>query len=84
MITEAILSAFLLVPQIAINLLPEVPAVMPDSVINGANVALYGIGWVLPVSELLPILIISLAVDNFKIIMAVVVRIKSFIPAMGN
>jgi hypothetical protein len=41
------------------------------------------VSYLFPVAALLPIIIMSIALDTFRIIMAIVVRIKSFIPSMG-
>jgi hypothetical protein len=84
MITEAILNVFMVIPLIAITLLPSIPAMIPQGVFDGANNVLYGIGYVLPMKGLLPIFVISFAIDGFRVVMAMVVRIKSFIPAMGD
>jgi hypothetical protein len=84
MITEAILNVFMVIPNIIIALLPEVKAVIPDGVFDGVNNVLYGIGYVLPMYALVPIFVISFALDGFKVVMALVVRIKSFIPTMGD
>ena len=38
---------------------------------------------VIPLKELIPILIIKIAITSFSIIWAIVLRVKSFIPTMG-
>jgi hypothetical protein len=84
MITEAILSIFLAIPRFIVSILPSVEAQLPDNVFAGMNTFLYGVAFILPVAALLPILIVSFSVDIFRVFMALAVRIKSFIPFMGD
>jgi len=84
MIIEAILGVFLLIPKAILSLLPEIDVRIPDNVFGGLDNILSGIGYVLPIKGLLPILVISLAMSLFKIPMAILVRVKSFIPTMGD
>jgi hypothetical protein len=84
MITESILNIFMFIPRIIIGLLPTIPAKIPENVFSTVDNLLYGIGYVLPMTALAPIFIISFAIDGFRVIMAIIVRIKSFIPTLGT
>ena len=84
MITESILNAFMFIPALAISLLPTIPAIIPDTVFDNVNSIFYGIGYVFPIVALLPIFAISLSVDLFRVVFALIVRIKSFIPNLGD
>ena len=84
MITEAILSVFFAIPALIISILPTVEAQLPEDIFADFGSLLYGVAWVFPVSAVLPILTVSFGVDIFRIIMAVAVRGKSFIPTMGD
>lgn len=79
-----LINLFLLIPSFIISLLPSVDAVIPDNVFESMSVILANVGYVLPIKGLLPIFIISMSVNIFKLAMAIIVRIKSFIPTMGD
>lgn len=57
---------------------------IPDGIFSGLSTITYGIGYILPVSRLMPIFTISIVILTVKIGIAVVLRIKSFIPSMGG
>jgi hypothetical protein len=78
------MTMFLAVPRLLIGLLPTLEAQIPDEVFAGLDTLLFGIGWFVPISALLPILIVSIAVDVFQLIMAVFVRLKSCLPMFGT
>lgn len=84
MITQKVLDVFMFIPSLIIDLVPEFTTSIPENVFDGVNTVLYGIGYVLPMTALAPIFIISFAVDNFRVVIALIVRIKSFIPTMGD
>jgi hypothetical protein len=84
MITEAIINVFLSIPRLLVSVLPTVDTQIPDGVFSGMTALLYGIAWALPLTALMPILIITFGLDIFRVIMAIIVRIKSFIPTMGD
>lgn len=56
----------------------------PVNIFNGLNSLMYGVGYILPLVQLMPILITSFAFYSFKIAWAIAMRVKSFIPTMGN
>lgn len=84
MIVEAFFNIFFFLPNLIISWLPNLNIGIPEGVLNGLRDVFKGLGYFLPVNGLLPILITSLALDSFKIIMAIIVRLKSFIPFMGE
>ena len=83
MLIEAVFSLLLFLPEFLLSLLPEVSIELPENVMEGAGTIFGAIGFFFPVAALLPIIIISISLDIFRIVMAIVVRIKSFIPTMG-
>ncbi|MCL2018319.1 MAG: hypothetical protein FWG70_01050 [Oscillospiraceae bacterium] len=84
MITEAIINLMMFLPEKLIEMLPEleftIPKVVNDNILN----VLKGVAWVFPTVLLLPLFASSLAVDMAKIVMAIIARVKSFIPFMGT
>lgn len=84
MIVEAFFNIFFFLPNLIISWLPGINIGIPDGVLDGLSDLFKGLGYFLPIGGLLPILIVSLTLDSFKIIMAIFVRLKSFIPFMGD
>jgi hypothetical protein len=84
MITEAILTVFLAIPKFIISVLPTVSVELPENVFDGLKGILNVVGYLIPIAALIPIIIVSFGMDCFKVVMALVVRIKSFIPGMGD
>lgn len=84
MITESILSVFLAIPRLLVSILPAIEAQLPENIFDGVSNLLYGVAFIIPVGALLPILLVSFSVDIFRVFMAIIVRIKSFIPTMGD
>lgn len=56
---------------------------IPDGIFSFLDWMLPSLNYWLPISALLPIIVIELAVMGFKIIWAIILRVKSFIPTMG-
>lgn len=83
MITEAVLNVFFVLPALLINLLPSINIALPNDLVNITSTLFKGLGYVLPIAGLMPILLFSLALNSFHIIWAIVIRVKSFIPTMG-
>lgn len=83
MITEAILSLFLGLGDMFLNMLPSLNFTIPGGVLSVTTIMFNGIGYVLPVADLLPILFFSILFDNFHVVWSIILRIKSFIPTMG-
>lgn len=84
MITEAILNIFMIIPQLIIGLLPTINYTLPTDLFDTVTSVFYGLGYVLPLVRLAPIIAIDLALSTFKIVVAIVIRCKSFIPTMGG
>jgi hypothetical protein len=84
MITEAILSVFLAIPRFLVSILPTVAVRLPENIFDTLENFLYGVAWFLPITALLPILLLSFAVDIFRAVMALFVRVKSSLPFMGG
>ena len=57
---------------------------LPSSFASTLNNISSGVGYVLPVTKLLPIFVVTVALYSFRIVWAVIIRIKSFIPTMGS
>lgn len=84
MIIKAILLLIKVPFLLIIGLLPKVNITLPSSLFNSLHSLLYGVGYLLPLKGLVPIFVMSLSLSLFKITMAIILRIKSFIPTMGN
>lgn len=71
MITEVIFSIILENICNFIGLLPSIPFEIPSGILNGLSHLFYGVGWFLPLSGLIPIFSISMAILGFRISMAI-------------
>lgn len=83
MITEALINVFLFLPKLLLQSLPDIDISIPKDVFNTLQNFLLNLEYIFPIVELLPILVISMSLSLFKIALALVIRIKSFIPTMG-
>lgn len=83
MITDALISVLTAVPLALLCLLPDVNIAIPDSVFNWLINICNAVGYLLPVKDLIPILLIMVTLTGFRIAWAIVLRVKSFIPTMG-
>lgn len=83
MITDKILNILFYFPLLLAKALPEINFFIPDNIFNGINTFVCNVGYVLPIKALMPILVSSFTISTFKIVWALVIRIKSFIPTMG-
>lgn len=83
MITEAIINIFLAIPNLLIALLPTTNLSFPDSLTSICDTLFFGLGYILPIGGLMPIFVCSFILSNFRIVWAIILRIKSFIPTMG-
>lgn len=84
MLLKWILEIVSFLPRVILGWLPNFSFEIPDGMFEGIQYLTYGLGYILPMKGLLPILIISLGVTTFQITVAIIVRIKSFIPTMGS
>ena len=83
MITNAIVNVLLAPVLILVELLPAVDVSIPDTAFNNMASVFDCIGFVLPVSVICPVLVMRIGLKTARSVMALVVRIKSFIPTMG-
>lgn len=83
MITDGILQLLSSPFILFIGLLPDTTLGLNTGAITAIAEILVGVNYILPVAGLLPILVISLALKGFQIALALIIRIKSFIPTMG-
>ena len=83
MLLEAIVGILLFIPNLLFSMLPTIEFTIPDNILSGVSDIFAMVGYFFPIAALLPILVMSLALDMFRIVVAIVVRIKSFIPGMG-
>lgn len=84
MITETILYFLFGFPLELLNSLPDIKFEIPDVAFQEFYDIISSLTWALPVVALMPILVISFALQGFKIAWALILRIKSFIPTMGD
>ena len=83
MITEAILNVLLTPTKVLLGLLPAVDVSIPDNAFDNANSFFGALGFFLPLTWIAPIIAMKIALKSARIFMALIVRIKSFIPTMG-
>lgn len=84
MILELIISAFLALANMIIGLLPVLDFQLPTGFLNGATVLFQYTGYFFPVGAMVLLFVAKLALNNLGLIMAIISRIKSFIPFMGK
>ena len=84
MIVEAILNLFIGLAFLILNLIPTLEFAIDENILNGASQIFQGLGSILPIPQLLPIFLIWFTVANFSIIWTIILKIKSFIPSMGD
>lgn len=83
MITEALLNFLFFVPNMLLNSMEGLTIAIPVGIYTPLLDAVTAIGSLMPVAQLLPILAIEFSVQSFRIVWALIIRIKSFIPTMG-
>lgn len=86
MITELIINVFLFPVRLLLTLLSNygIDISIPDNVFNALSDIVSGVTYVFPIFALLPIFGVKLSLYIFKIVVAIIVRTKSFIPTMGS
>jgi hypothetical protein len=70
--------------NIVIDNIDTIELSIPDGVYSAMDTLFSALGYLFPVKQLLPILVVSGVFAMARLIVAVVVRIKSFIPTMGD
>lgn len=83
MITETILNVLCSPLLLLLDILPSVSVTIPDSIFAQLDSFFGLLGYVFPMASLCTILGIKISLKLAKITVALVVRIKSFIPTMG-
>lgn len=83
MISKLLLDLLMLVPNLVLENLPEFSISLSDGVFSGLGTLCVFISW-FPIAELMPIFITSISIQAFRNIWALLLRIKSFVPFMGN
>lgn len=65
------------------SLLGTVNVNFNNGIFAGLNIIFKYVAYLIPISALIPIFVVDFALTSFKTFMALIVRIKSFIPTMG-
>jgi len=84
MIADILLGVLLALPNMLLDTLGALSLSIPTGFVSGLSSIFGSINYFVPITQLMPILVIEFAVVGFKIIWAIVVRVKSFIPTMGS
>lgn len=80
MITETLLSFFTMIISPIIDLIPSMETfLIPEGVMEYLLSIFSAIGFFIPVKELLPILIFSIAVTSWRFIYGIILRVRFFI-----
>lgn len=83
MITDLIIMILISPAILLINMLPTISITLPENLVYSISNIFAGLGYFLPVGLILALLGIQIALMSSRILVALVVRIKSFIPTMG-
>lgn len=67
-----------------ISLLPSIDGTIPSTFVNTLSNVIQSTSYFLPVGALLPIVVISGGLEMFNIVWKIILRVKSFIPTMGD
>lgn len=70
--------------NIIIDNIDTIELSIPDGVYSAMDSLFSALGYLFPIRQLLPILVVSGVFAMSRLIVAVVVRVKSFIPTMGD
>lgn len=84
MIIDTILKVLTLPVLLLIDGLQAFSFTIPVGVFNGLSLLAKDLGYIFPVASLMPIIIMKLAFRVFSLFWTVVLKIKSFIPTMGD
>ena len=86
MVTDAIINTLLFVPYKILSSLnlPTIDFALPDNVFDGILQFIQTVAYIMPVKGLLVWVTFTILLDNFRIIWAFILRVKSFIPTMGR
>lgn len=86
MITDVIFNILFFIPYGLLSALDSfnIKFTIPADMFEIIKDLTVGVNYVVPVDGLMPIFITMISLSIFKIVWAIVIRIKSFIPAMGS
>ena len=85
MVTEMIITLFFGLFTFVISLLPVVDVTLPENpvVMSTFDTVVQSASYFLPVAGLLPLFLMTFALDVFHLAWKIFLRAKSFIPTMG-
>lgn len=84
MILKALFLVVLLVPKLIISLFPVIDFEIPQDVMVNLSSIMMFVGYFVPVKGLVALFTLSLSIDIGHIVWTIILRVKSFIPTMGN
>ncbi len=84
MITDMILKLLVMPLIVLIESVSAIGFTIPVGVFNGLLLLSENLGYIFPVSSILPVFILKMLLRNSRIIWAMIIRVKSFIPTMGD
>lgn len=84
MITSAIINFFIYLFNGILSVLPSINLEIPENITETICDFFGVVGYFLPLGALMPILVCSAGILGFRFIWAIILRIKSFIPTMGD
>lgn len=84
MIVDAFINLLLAPIKLLLSALPTIGVSMPAGVFDVLTDTMAFIGYMLPVDTIITCFGIRLGMASFRQIIALIVRIKSFIPTMGS
>jgi len=84
MITAFLVNMFIYMNVAFLSVLPNMNFTIPQGVTDTICGVVQSACYFLPVTLLLPILLFSFGLSTFKVVWAIVLRVKSFIPTMGD
>ena len=84
MITDLILKAICFPIFAVFDMAQNIQFTIPVGVFNGLSVLAKDLGYIFPVSAIAPIIAIRIGLRIFSIFWTIVLKIKSFIPTMGD
>ena len=84
MITELIIYPFIMLAKLLLSLVPSMDIDVSDSFLNGLDKITQSVGYILPIPALVNAFNIYLSFLALRLAFSIVMRVKSFIPTMGN
>lgn len=83
MITKSILYVICSPVLLLLEVLPSVSIIFPSDIFASMDSLFAGLGYIFPMTSICIIIMTKISLKLAKITIAVIVRIKSFIPTMG-